>query len=301
MRTKAFFSVSRLVVLALTCIFTFCLAACGSDDDEQTVENMLSDKTTPVTFELVAGKYYVFDYSGSRYVGSDTIYEYHGIPTAIYKVDVPLRWGSHHLVWFKGLEGPGYGSSLNVDYSPETKTIDATENGRELEYAECDVNVAEYLLPAQKLEWEPLTASVIINFNNYPFNSYDTSPYPNIPVKYNSPVIIGRVKGFPVVTSASVNSNQYQALPETAEVSIAATATRDGIEYSTRAVNYILCPQEGLAVQLTAEVLDKDGKPMSTTEIPKFPLRRGYTTIAWGPLFPGSPAQWTFTMEPYKE
>ena len=65
---------------------------------------------------------------------------------------------------------------------------------------------------------------------------------------------------------------------------------------------YILCPINGLDnIQLTAEVYDKDGNPISTTTLPKFNLRRGYTTILRGPLFSGSTSDWTVTMKQYDD
>ena len=87
-----------MALLALTCIFTFALAACG-DDDEPSVDELLSEETTPIEFELTDfeyyDKYYLFDYAGNRYVGADTI--------SRSKFTINLRQGKHHLIWMKGV------------------------------------------------------------------------------------------------------------------------------------------------------------------------------------------------------
>ena len=91
--TQTKLSARRLIKMTLACLMAVCLAACGGDD-EPTVDELLSDKTTPVTFELPQGDYYMFDYSGSRYVGSDTIHVDRSC-----KFEAELRQGKHHIIW----------------------------------------------------------------------------------------------------------------------------------------------------------------------------------------------------------
>lgn len=296
---KILFS-SRMVTLALAFVFTFTIVSCGGSEDgtdEPSGNFNLSEETTPVAFELKAGRYYVFDYSGSQYIGSDTIDEYHGIPDEICKVEIPLRRGSHHLIWIKALEGGGWGDSPNAIYSPQSKTIETTKNGRKLQYAECDVKVSEYLLPVQKLEWKYLTASIIVHL----FNEYSTLP--DIPIERNKNTNVGKIKGFPVVRTISISDNKYQLSEETEERDIIAYYdwTKNIIKYTVHPIEHIMCPEEGLTIQLTTEAYDKEGKALSTSQPIAIPLRRGYTTEVWGPLFPSPTGFWTFELIPYED
>ncbi len=86
--------------------------------------------------------------------------------SALPQVEVDLRQGRHHLVWFTGLDGFSYSGKNNIRFNPETKTVESSEE-RNIKYAECDVNVVEYLLPTQKLEFTPLTAKIEIEIFDY--------------------------------------------------------------------------------------------------------------------------------------
>ena len=68
MKAKELFSTNGLAALVLACLAIHGVTACSSDEDEPSVEELLSDKTTPVTFELKAGYYHLFDFAGSHYV-----------------------------------------------------------------------------------------------------------------------------------------------------------------------------------------------------------------------------------------
>ena len=299
MKTNKFQFARHMATLVLVSVFTFAIVSCGGSEDgtdEPSGNFNLSEETTPVTFELKAGRYYVFDYSGSQYIGSDTIDEYHGIPDEICKVEIPLRRGSHHLIWIKALEGGGWGDSPNAIYLPQSKTIKTTKNGRKLQYAECDVKVTEYLLPAQKLEWKHLTASIVVRLEN------ESAPLPNIPLERNQFTTVGKIKGFPTVLSLSIFDNQYYLSKETEERSILAYYewAKNSIKYTVHSVDCIMCPEEGLTIQLTTEAYDKEGKELSTSQPIPIPLRRGYTTEVWGSLFSSPTGFWTFNLIPYE-
>lgn len=311
MKTRIFLSASRLAIMTLASVFVLGFTACSSDDDEPSVDELLSDKTTPVTFELKAGYYHLFDYAGNRYVGSDTIEEYHGRPADIYRTEVDLRQGKHHLIWFTGLDGFSFDNNINTRFIPDTKVIES-DNGQNIMYAECDVNVTEYLLPAQKLTFQPVTAQIKIEIG-------DSSPLAEadlkgLPLWQGKTISIGKIVGIPSVISTGLYDNNYTKTDNTLEVPITAysiyvkgetigtmTTYNKVTEVSVKQPIRILCPKDGLNdIQLAAEVTGNDGNPVPTSDFPKISLRRGYTTVLRGLLFDTSGLYWEVTMEPYE-
>lgn len=319
MKTKAFLSASQLTLMALATVFTLIFTSCSG---EESIDELLSNKTTPVTFMMPSnGDYYLFDYAGSHYVGSDTI------TTKSQKAEVDLRQGKHHTLWFRGLEhfsrdyveggtGDDYcDDGASIFFNPNDKTIEVAKRhiniATDVRCAECDVNVGEYLLPVQKLSFSSLTAKVRIIV------------YDNSPALYRSG-IIGVVRGYPFVTSVHLFGAGFKTGNIPSELSYDVERASDdyyhyfeqikdsptenlifseqGKSITIEESDYILCPEGGIDnIQLTTEVREFDGGMIVTTQLPTFSLHRGYTTVLRGLLFSGSTADWSVTMEPYED
>lgn len=291
MKTKAFLSASRQALLALACVTAITLTACGGSDDDPKADSPsgggTSEKTTPVTFQLNNGISYMFDYAAGRYAGSDTIEVYNGkyyadgssFPN---NVEIDLSVGQHQVVWFELLGR----TADDTRFDPHTKTVTIGKGQAEptdVRYAECSMNVSEYLLPTQKLEYAPLSARVEVMLSDKPSAEAAAGA---------DGKVVAKVKGLPLVTSAELFGNGYTKSDATAEGNMEIDPSKSlipGIFTSGR----ILCPKEGLDdIQLQVEVMGKDGRPMATTVLPKISIRRGHVTILYGPLFSGSTADW---------
>lgn len=268
MKTNKFQFASRLAFLALATVVTSGFVACGGDDDKPSTDSRLSDKTTPVTFRLDNGRSYMFDYSGSQYVGSDTLEvygsTYHADDKAYYKeVKIDLRQGQHQLMWFRGITN----SSARFDPSAKCVTISGSNNPDRVRFAVCDANVSEYLLPPFNLSFQDLTARLAILIS--PNAIYEA-------VGNNRNVAAAKIIGLPVVTSLSVLGEGYKAdfLSTTVRVGTAGISI-----YRLYESPYILCPKEGLNdIQLTVEFTDKNGTQIGTVNLPKVSLLRGQVT-----------------------
>lgn len=322
--------------MALAVVLSMLTASCGSDggnDEGNTADEPLSEETTPVTFVIDNGLFYMFDYSGSRYIGSDTVEIWNGRTDLKNNVDMDLRQGKHHVLWMTGLSLYDWdrysGDPSYIHFDPNTQIITAT--GKEplysygVKYAEFDVNVKEYLLPKQEVTLKPLTAKIKVEITD--FSKYIKSDF-------NQRYAIGVMKGYPYVSSVSLKGNNYTIADASSDYSLELKDDKAGytvsesptealissytileeipfesswlgvtdISVSVQDSHYILCPAQGLDnIQLTAEVQDKNGNPITTTVLPKISLRRGYTTVLRGPLFSGTTYEWMVTMEPYEE
>lgn len=198
MKTKIFRFANRMVVAMLTCMFTIGLTSCG--DDEPSVDELLSEETTPITFDLgEKGTHFLFDYAGNNYVGADTInVGWDG------KAELNLRRGKHHLLWITGLSEEEYG----VHFDPIAKEIKyRTSYGsyvhfsEPIDYAQLDIDVNEYLRPAQQLEYTSIMSRISIDVE-------DSSPLVDVVLnQWNT--LIGKASGFPVVSSVSLFGKSY--------------------------------------------------------------------------------------------
>lgn len=307
MKKNTYFSASRQALLVLVCIIAHGFAACGGDD-EPTVDELLSDKTTPVTFQLPQGDYYMFDYSGSRYVGSDTIHvDWSG------KCEIELRQGDHNILWVRhGDDGREY---AGIIYDVTTRRFLHHGESQDLSCGWSEISVAPYLLPTQKVELEYLTATLQIEpSDELPFTPVENGNYI---YEYKSPIgttwityrfiSVGTFTGPALVQSISADDGGCVFGNETKWSDIVAAGMVNGanqviIGKECRALPLLaLCPSSGIPdIQLTSKLSDANNLSVSTTQIPIFSLRRGYTTILRGPLFSGSTADWTVKMEPYK-
>ena len=292
MKTKTFQFVNRLAVLAFVVNYTIGFNACSSDDNS-TIDEILSKETTPIDFEFSGYSLFygtdnvLFDYAGNNLVGSDT--------NSQTSCTLNLRQGKHKLIWINGL-WPTFPLSMDTDekkksgvyYDPKTKTI--TNNymdgntGHVIVYCEKNLEVTPYLLPSQKTEYKHITCELNIEVtDNARWLSSQTEPK-------------GRITGIPSVASVSLVGNEYKLN----DVMLPSDSIR---RYESNYPRwFMLCPTDGLDnIQPIAEIIDKNGNAIPTTSMPKFSLRRGYTTTVRGPLLSGSSSDWTVTMEPYKE
>lgn len=320
MKTKAFLSASRIVALVLACVISIGFDACGSDDDKPSVNDLLSDKTTPVTFELDCGDYYVFDYSGSSLVGSDTMHvEKSG------KYDVNLRQGNHHIIWISlgDNQNQYFPQWTMVEDGPffdtSTRRILHAVNNSNLGYGTTDIEVSSYLLPIQKVEIEKITTCLKIEATDkLPYEPYYDGNYlfQGIPGSMGKDLYyigyvfdIGTFTGLYPVKSISADNgsciidSESRSITVGSEVVFFNESPKYYFAYDAFSPKVImLCPKDGLNnIQLETEIKEQSGRIVPTTTLPKFSLRRGYTTALRGPLFSGSATDWVVTMEPYGE
>lgn len=324
MKTKAFFSVSRMALLALTCTFTFGIAACGGDDDEISVDEILSEETTPIDFVFSAKpydweRYILFDYAGDRYVGTDTI-------TKASKCTLDLRQGKHHLLWVFGLENNDYLRQYwkntedkfyaGVHYNPDDKSFtvyDEYASVGNVKYCEKEIEITPYLMTEQKIEFTNyVSGSVQIVITDTPKGT--AMPEWIEDARGWDWVKIGMVTGIPSIKTVYLNGNEYKSNKEVSsalylQVDIEhrwgyqrdESARDAGLEINSQYYT-TLCPLNGLDnIHLNIDVWDANGNPISTNTLPKLNIRRGYTTVLRGPLFSGNTSDWTVTMEKYEE
>lgn len=278
MKTKAFLFASRLTTLVLACILTFSLAACGSDDDEPSVDELLSKETTPITFDLNGGTHFLFDFAGNKLVGTDTIdVEYSSQKSC--KID--LRQGKHHLLWMKGLSGSserwGNGKTKGVDYDVATNMVTSKYWDNDFsplpQYCLKDIEATPYLLPNQTLDYQPLCAGLEIILEC------------DIQIDDVSKTII---LNFPYVTGVGLEDNRC-TIGESGVLYL----NYEGISnrhYLTQ-YNLTLCPKDGIDdVELSCKVNDR------TFNLPKISLRRGYVTRINGFFSEGNSGDFSVTM-----
>ena len=277
---KNVLSASRLVTLALACVLTFSFAACSGDDDELSVDELLSEKTTPIDFEFdgfeYLDRYFLFDYAGSRFVGSDTITRS--------KCTLELRQGKHHLIWMKGQ----YGS--DVDFIPESRTFSGHTTSIYAAYAEMDIEVTPYLMPVQKVKFQKRIQMEGSSLEVMVTDIGKTLQTPS-GIKVSREI---KVTGFPFMNNVSLDGNSYDIEYET----YAEWGFFDIEENTVGTWLYTLCPTNRIEdIQLKVEVKDINGNRIPTTALPKIYLQRGCTTLLRGPLFSGDTSDWTVTVE----
>lgn len=297
MKTKAFLFASRLATLALACILTFSLIACSKDDEEPTIDDLLSEETTPITFDLAKeGTHFLFDYAGSNLVGSDTIDVRYYFSEKKYTTD--LRQGKHRLVWMRGLcesyegkEGKTFFYARPY-YDVESKMIECLEGDAELnfsfplpQYYVMDIDVTPYLMPEQQIKYQPLCAQIYFNL------SCDFSVDDDVDIA---------VTGVPFIKAVGIDTNRYTIGDTKNEVTFATTFYGDQNRYNTALFSKdILCPKEGFNnVQLSYKVI-RNGATIYSVSLPAISLQRGYETIISGPLVGGQTGDYTVNMRPY--
>lgn len=317
---------SRLSFLALALSASLSFNSCSKDDDEPSLDEVLSEETTPIDFDFEDYHWeyqtMLFDYAGNNYVGSDTI-------TRRSQCTLNLRQGKHKLVWIYGLDDwgdePDRTEKSGNHYDPVAKTVTTYDKygaDEAVSYCEKNLEVTPYLMPVQKVEHtNHLTCRV---------RFYVTDTHPNLPM----PVIVqndyssryekvGKVTGFPHIKTVALFSNHYEMMDEEQEHPVWTCSVNtywrdnkndkhDTFDYDNVADDFVMtdisgyysmfCPLNGLDnIQLTAEVKGKNGVAIPTTKLPKFSIKRGYTTILRGPLYSGSTSDWTVEMIPYDD
>jgi len=263
----------RLVILVLTGFTITVFQGCSKD--ESGIDEILSDQTTPVTFEFEKGMHFMYDYAGAHFVKGDTI-------NILKKGEVKcnLRQGKHSIVWLKDASYDG-NKLYEVHYDAQRKMIIRNNDypilNHDVEYAVNEVNVSEYMLPTQTIDYSSIMARLDIVATDY-------DVYQGI----NSPS--GVVKGFPNIPSVSLMDDSYE-LGDPGEVPIFYD-TNIKMLY-TNGIYLMLCPKNGLDnIQLSVEIKDANGQIINTTPLPKCSFRRGHTTALAGPLFSGSTSDW---------
>ena len=293
MKTKELFSTNSMAILVFACLAIFDFTAC-SGDDEPSIDELLSDKTTPVTFELGrSGDFLLFDYAGSNYVGSHTIHQIYFNSSSPKTTELNLRQGKHHFIWLKVSEGAAEGTT----FDPANKTI-STPNPKNMNFAEYDYEVTDYMAPAHKPNFMPLTTGIKIIVTDHS-EDVEKPERPVLVWHEQKTIKIGEMKGFPLVTYLSLHGGDYKITDNKAG-SIYTTYYVYSTEVKVTYSETILCPEDGIDnIQLQADVKGADGSPVSTITLPKFSVKRGHTTVLRGPLFSGTTADWTITTEPY--
>ena len=279
MKTKTSFPLRLPVLLALTYVPMLAFNACSDNDgDEPTIDEQLSEETTPIEFELLDydpyEEYVLFDYAGNRYVGSDTI--------TCSKCTLDLRQGKHHLLWMKGQ----YGESIG--FNPEDKTINV-ENRTciNIPYYEMDLEVTPYLMPVKKIQCKN---EKVIPCCDLIIDATDIDEaWETLNIKIVDNIFYMKVTGFPTVRTISWDGSSYQLEDRYDGIYLG------GSELST------VCPARGFDnIQVNTEIWNVRDELIPTTQLPKFNLRQGYITTLRGPLFSGNTSDWTVTMEPDK-
>lgn len=294
--------------------------SCSSKDE---VEEMLSTETTPVTFQVDAQTTPIFfDFTeGWRYIGSDTV------KSASYKasaITLDLRQGKHNIVAVKGIETSNDVQKTGVHFDPSNRTFylqsEYDAHGLEAETAMLGVpsadvcywrrqlEVSPYLLPEQKPEYTPVTATLYIG------------PQSVVPAEIQKDMrVVGtyiktEVKEVPVVEQVGLDSKSYKLRKTPHEIyAVLSESGSSGLSYSTNGPYITLCPEGGLhdislTISVSAEVTMSDGffqhpyRRDYTVRLPKFSLQRGYVTRLMGAtLYSEKTEDWTVEMAPYEQ
>lgn len=278
-----------MAAMALTACAAFALASCGGDD-EPSVDEILSDKTTPVAFELRKGVYFMYDYAGANYVGGDTI----GVLKAG-EVKRNLRRGRHSLVWLTEPSSEKY-QLYETHYDAKSRTLvrDASypNLSRPVIYAVTDINVGEYLMPTQTLEYiSPISEIHII--------AEDAGSYPGTIGTKSAK--IGALKGYPNVASVSLagNGGDIRKPVDLPIFYYPRSGSKLQIEGADGA-SYFLCPKEGIKdLQLEIEIREPGGGFISSVKLPKISIRQGESVWLKGPVFSGHTSNWSVVPNPY--
>lgn len=277
MKKSLFWSMTMLMTIVLL-LFT----ACGDDEEEPSLDELLSDKTTPVTFELEKGVHFMYDYAGSHYVGGDTI--------DVWKkkeVKRDLRQGRHSILWLRDPwndKAELYETYFDAKHKMLVRNGEFPTLGSPVFYAESEINVGEYLLPTQTLTYSSLISGVDLYVE-------DADCYPGV-FDDDKTQIIGSLKGYPNIVSVSLTGNDYERR-ESVDLPIYYYPRTSNMQImgSSRC---FLCPKEGLDdIQLVIEIRGADGKVITTSELPKLSFRRGEGVRLRGTLFSGSTSDWS--------
>ena len=302
-------SAIRMTTFMLMCMCAVCLTSCGGDDD-LSIDEILSQETTPIDFQLAEynnwyDKYFLFDYAGSSYVGSDTV--------SSYKCTINLRQGKHRLLWMKGIDKePKYGKnySYGLHYDPQEKTVTNYGGSRYLvQYAEVELEVTPYLMPVQQIRpsnyidgaIELKITDMSEELEQPRDRSGDEDYDPVSQYRYTRPVV-GTVSGFPNVSKVSLTGNDYtrEAVDGSSDILLQYKYDQTDKREFYGGSYVVLCPKSGIDnILLTVDMKDKNGKHIPTTALPRCSVQRGYATVLRGPLFSGSTSDWTVTMEPF--
>ena len=279
MKTNISNSVSRQAVLALSACMFMGFTACSSDDPS--VDELLSDKTTPVTFELRKGTHFMYDYAGSHYVGGDTIrVSKNG------EVKRDLRQGQHSILWLNDPyydEGNLYGMHFDADRKMLIRNGEYPDLNHSIWYAVSEVNVSEYLLPTQTLTYSTPMSAIFLYVE-------DADRYPGAVDKEF--LQIGVLKGYPNVVSVSLTGNEYERR-ESVDLPIYYYPKSKNMQIIGADGSVFMCPKEGLDnIQLVIEIKDQNGTVISTSELPKMSFRRGKSISLQGTLFSGKSSDW---------
>lgn len=277
MKKSLFWSMTMLIAIALP-LFT----ACGDDEEEPSLDELLSDKTTPVTFELEKGTHFMYDYAGSHYVGGDTIKVWEKK-----EVKRDLRQGRHSILWLtdRYYDKP---ELFETHYDANHKMLVRNEEHPTLNhpvgYAESEINVGEYLLPTQTLTYSALISGLDLYIE-------DADRYPEV-FDNDKTQIIGSLKGYPNIVSVSLTGNDYERR-ESVDLPIYYYPRTSNMKIMGSG-EFFLCPKEGLDdIQLVIEIKGTDGKVITTSELPKLSFRRGDYIHLRGTLFSGSASDWS--------
>ena len=194
MNTQTKLSASRLTVMTLACLMAVCLAACGGDDDEPTVDELLSTATTQVEFRLPNDRhtYTMYDCAGSHLVGTYTT-------AGGEKCTLSLRQGKHHIVWFMDFDNE------SVKYEPEDNALTAlSEDGMasSVYYQENDLDVSPYAMEMQHVScYKEATCRLVVTLADVT---------ENLALPDGNDKIIGRVTGLPLVRTVSLSDSKYK-------------------------------------------------------------------------------------------
>ena len=271
MNTQTKLSARRLIVMTLACLMAVCLAACGGDDDEPTIDELLSEETTPITFDLSKkGRHILFDYAGNNLVSSDTIdveYSDQKLQT------VDLRQGKHRLLWMRGLLfSEGIDDEVVFIASPyydmNSRTVKCQDYDYRLQltyplpqFCFKEIEVTPYLMPEQKVEYQPLCAEIYLSL------SCDFSLDDEVSMA---------VSGIPFVKEVGIEDNRYTLGDVDTTTGNGTTFQGDGkrgrYEFALFGIN-ILCPKDGLDnVQLHYDVT-RNGEVIHSASLPLISLR----------------------------
>lgn len=280
--------------------------SCSSKDE---LEEMLSKETTPVTFRVDAYTAPIFfDYTeGWRYIGSDTV-KNTSSKTSVTTLN--LHQGKHNIVAVKNVETHSE-KSPGVHFNPEKQTffiVPALLNIQETQgvmesygtvtsnacYWHRQLEVSPYLLPEQQPDFQPVTASLGISVTDFSVLEKHIKPNSTLSMNFTIP-------GIPIVEEVGIDDNHYEICKETHTAVIEENIASGKVTATSNMPNFTLCPRDGLDnIKLTLSFESKGVYQTSThIDLPKFSLRRGYTTVLSGPLFSGSASDWTVEMVPY--
>lgn len=240
---------TSLLAVVLLCM-TLALTSCGGDD-ETSVDELLSEETTPITFNLLKGTHFLFDYAGNHLVGADTInIQYSNKESR----SVDLRQGKHRLLWMRGLDVANYDTATGI--------VSKGSHFNPLpQYCFKDIEVTPYLMPAQTLEYQPLCALLqIVIFTDT--DDYDISK---------------TTVDFPCIKSVGLEDNRY-TIDKNVTLYFGLSNDFDGRNY-LYLIEQTLCPKDGLDdIELSCNI------GSLTFKLPKISLRRGQVTEIEGSL-----------------